>query len=188
MGIRPGNQGWTRSEAVFLAGVLVVLCSVLGPAAYWWNQQRLEGQVRQDFFRILDAAEQYYQDYQQWPTEYSGVFGDYRYGQSLSNAEVINILRAIDGPGNQDHAQNTAQTVYLEASSAEQGTSGLTDTGAYIDPWGNPYQIVVDTDLNNTCYINRSTYPPQIGYGILIWSYGLDGISDTRDDICSWRL
>jgi hypothetical protein len=132
--------------------------------------------------------EDFHSEYGIWPSLYSGEYGDYRYGRSLSNALVINVLRGVAGPGNPQHAVNPRQIGFIEVAPAERGLSGLDSGGNFIDPWGVQYQIVLDTDLDESCDIEYSIYGYRQGQGAAIWSCGYDGISDTADDILSWEL
>ena len=47
------------------------------------------------------------------------------------------------------------------------------DNVSGIDPWDNPYQYAYPGSHSSTRYD--------------LWSIGPDGISDTDDDICSWK-
>lgn len=177
-----------RSEWMILIGLTLVILSILVPSYVAFRAYSLEKEVRRNIIILLTAGEEYYQDYGHWPTQYTGEFGDYRYGNTLSNVEVINILRAKAAEGNPDHKFNEKQKTYVDFTFAKSGESGLNSDQAFIDPWGSEYQIALDTDLNNTTSINRSTYKPQIGLGFLVWSYGPDRKSGSADDILSWNL
>lgn len=182
------RRGMASSEALILTGFLIILISAVLPTLRYARQQAHIKQARLDIIEILNGAQRYFDDYTKWPSEYAGEYGDHRYGRRTPNAHVFNPLRAIPGAGNPDHAVNPRVVTYLEPPTAEPNRSGVNKQGDWLDPWGTPYQVVVDTDLNYTCFIDRSTYPPQIGFGMIVWSCGPDRISETEDDILSWAL
>ncbi len=99
----------------------------------------------------------------------------------------MNVLRAVAGPGNPGYSVNSKRIAFIEVREAEPGWSGLDQQGNFLDPWGQPYQIVLDTDLDNSCDISGSIYGRRIGEGMAVWSCGPDRESDTVDDVLSWE-
>ncbi|MBU0677798.1 MAG: hypothetical protein KJ626_06745 [Verrucomicrobia bacterium] len=176
------------AEWLILTGVLVVLLSVTFPPLVAYRQAQMGLRVEMDFVRILSASHRFFDEYDYWPTEHTGKYGDYRYGYEESNAAVMNVLRSMDGEGNYDHATNPKQIVFIELGESGKNTSGLDGRGALVDPWGTEYQIVIDTDLNGSCNIDRSIYSVQYAESIVMWSCGPDRITDTADDILSWKM
>lgn len=187
-GRKVNRSGMASSEILVLSGALIIILSMAVPSLRYSQQQALIQQARLDMIEILQAGGRFFTDYTKWPSEFSGQYGDYRYGRDTPNAHVFNPLRGIAGEGNPTHTVNPRIVTYLEPNMAAPGRSGLNLQGDWLDPWGTPYQVVVDTDLNNTCMIDQSTYPPQIGHGMIIWSCGPDRVSETKDDIVSWDL
>ena len=139
--------------------------------------------------RLLSAGARYRLEYGTWPAaRRPGAAGDMRFGlHDAPNREVINALLAQDGQGNEDHALNPRRMIFLEMGSHRPGRAGLNDEGDVLDAWGEPYQIVVDTDLDGVSEVEDSIYAGGIDGGMIIWSCGPDRKSDTRDDLLSWR-
>jgi hypothetical protein len=177
----------SRSEWVILAGVLAVILSVSASGVAVVRRRHRHAMARADLSALLEAGNHFYDEYGIWPTEHSGEYGDYRYGRRLPNAEVVNVLRATDGPGNHGHVINPKRIVFFEVEPYRQGWSGLDRHGDFLDPWGQPYQLVLDTDLDSSCDIEYSIYGKQVGKGMVVWSCGPDRLSDTADDIVSWE-
>lgn len=144
--------------------------------------------VRRDLVAVQVAAERYFADYGRWPSPHMGTRGDMRYGWEADNDLVLNILRAIDGPGNEGHRLNPDRIVYFNPPSRRRGRSGVGADGQWRDPWGAPYQLVLDTDLDNMCTMAQTRYPNQYGTGIVVWSFGPDRQPDTTQDLGSWQL
>lgn len=182
---RPGRAG---PVLALLLGLVLIAASAA--TAVKWGFQ-LHGQRRmalRDLRMLVRAGERFFREYGIWPSPHNGRYGDFRYGREFPNAFVVNILRAVDGDGNPGHGVNPKRIVFVEAHSASPGVSGLSSTGSLLDPWGKEYQIVIDTDLDNSCQAENSVYGALHGYGMAAWSCGPDRISDTRDDICSWVI
>lgn len=64
-----------------------------------------------------------------------------------------------------------------------------------LDPWGNPYVVIMDTD-NNGQVANpewdpkeiRGLYPEMLKRKVIVYSGGPDGNLETwKDNVCSWR-
>jgi hypothetical protein len=185
---RPPPSGFSRPEIVFFLACALIVVSLAVPAWFLREQRlRLLG-AKTDLLELLEASQRYYVEYGHWPTARGAERGDARYGRENSNAEVVNVLQAVDGPGNTGHALNPDRIVFLEAAPWTPGQSGVNARGELIDPWGQPYQVVVDSDLNNVCSIENSVYGRLAGEGLAAWSCGPDRLSDTADDIVSWKL
>jgi hypothetical protein len=92
----------------------------------------------------------------------------------------------VEGPGNPQHRGNEQQIVLLEVEPYRAGWSGLDASGAFLDPWGTPYQMVFDSNFDNVCDVENSVYGRLIGQGLALWSCGPDGRSDSADDLLAW--
>ncbi|MBN1270367.1 MAG: hypothetical protein JXB04_12320 [Kiritimatiellae bacterium] len=176
----------SRAELAVLLGVVVIVFSLAGSALTVLQRERRAATVRSDLRALLEAGRRFYAEYGAWPTAQAGDYGDCRYGRRIPNAEVMNALRAVDGPGNAGHALNTRRIVFFHGAAQGRRGAGLADTGDFLDPWGRPYQIVLDADLDNACDIEASIYGRRAGEGMVVWSCGPDRVSDTKDDILSW--
>ena len=180
---KPGRAG---PVLAIILGLLLIAGTVTVTAVWGWQLYARQQMVYGDLRVLIRAGEGFFREYGIWPTPHSGQYGDFRYGRDFPNAYVMNILRAVYGDGNAGHSVNPGKIVFLEVRPAAPGVSGLNDAGSLLDPWGQPYQIVLDTDLDNSCQIENSIYGTLPGYGMVVWSCGPDGISDTEDDLCSW--
>ena len=181
---------WIPGELLLLVGFVFLVCSVALPSVWAVEYQKCHTVVRADLRAMLEAADSFYSEYGHWPSPVQTEVGDLRFGRERSNAEVVEILMAEEtGVTEADvGAVNEKNIVFLEISSLKAGFSGLNERAELLDPWGVPYQIVLDTDLNNRCDFKSSIYHSRIGEGISAWSVGPDGKSGTSDDILSWSI
>lgn len=179
--------GFSRHEVVFVMALLALGAAVALPAhAFVKRWQRLV-MARGDLRSIVSAVRNYHARYNVWPGQAGRQAGDAHFGRDRSNREVMYILRATDGEGNPGHAANTNRVVFLDVAPAAPGLSGLDPQGAFLDPWGQPYHIVVDLDYDNVCAAPDTIYQRIQGEGVIAWSNGPDGKSDTDDDLRSWK-
>lgn len=181
------RAGISRPEVVFSLSLILLAASCGWPGWVLWKRQQRLSYARSDLLVLVSASQRFYSDYGVWPTSHSGEKADVRYGGDIPNQETVNVLRAIDGPGNPGHATNPRKIVYLEVPPAGEGLSGADSDGNFLDPWGSPYQIIYDANLNNVCNIPNTIYNNMIGEGVVAWSCGPDRISDNADDILSWK-
>lgn len=181
------KQPFSKAEKLMGGGVLLIVLSIVIPVWVAMEAARRQGVVRADLEMLVSASERFFVDYGYWPSPHMGTSGDVRYGREAGNDLVMNILRAVNGPGNEGHRLNPNQIEYLRVGRAGRGRSGLDDEGQFVDPWGSPYQVVLDTDMNNVCTMAQTIYPNQSGSGVVAWSYGPDRRSDTERDMLSWR-
>jgi len=181
------RKPWPRAECMMGAGLLCIILAVAIPG--WWNydtQRRLE-LTRSDLSALITASERFFLEYGTWPSPHMGQEDDMRYGRDTPNYYVMNILRAVDGPGNEGHRMNPNQILFIRLPPYRRGVSGISENGAFLDCWGQPYEIAIDTDLNNTVTMSQSIYRNQVGQGLVAWSGGPDRKLDTDQDVLSWE-
>jgi type II secretory pathway pseudopilin PulG len=180
------RSGLARAELIILLGLVVTLLAIIVPGTLALRDGRRRRQAEGDFRLIIGAAERYFGEYLTWPSVGMGGREDTRYGADRPNREVVDVLRGRPGPGPEPYRLNPNRIVCLEAPPARPGVAGVDDSGEYRDPWGTPYQIVFDTDLDGHCRVPDSLYGMQLSRMVLVWSCGPDRKSDTADDLLSW--
>lgn len=165
--------------------MLLLVSVVLSAREFVKRWQRLV-MARGDLRSITTAVQRYHARYNVWPAPPSHS-GDIHYGRVRSNSEVMNVLRAVSGTGNPDNMVNSNRVVFLDVAPAAPGLSGLDAQGAFLDPWGHQYHIVLDLDYDNVCFASDTIYCRIQGQGVIAWSCGPDGKSDTDDDLLGWK-
>ena len=171
---------------MILFGLLLAVASAVGPGWWAWRRHQRLSMARSDL-RVLDeAARRFHREYGAWPGCWEVSASDRRFGREIPNAQVVNVLRAVEGAGNPQHLGNDQQLVFLEVEPYRSGWSGLEPSGSFLDPWGTPYQMVFDANFDNVCEVENSIYGRLIGQGMALWSCGPDRRSDTPDDLLSW--
>ena len=176
----------SKPEISILAGLTVVILSVVLPGCWGLHRLRLARMARADLRSLVDAGQRFNVEYGSWFRNGEGQPGDVRFGQDVPNWEFVNALRATDGPGNTNHVANPRRIVFLELRACEPGISGVDTNGEFLDPWGMPYQVIVDADASGMCRMENTVHGTGVDLGVIAWSCGADRRSDTPDDILSW--
>ncbi len=139
---------------------------------------------------LTAALKAYLTEYGKWPA----FTGDGLFLDEARNAQLLRTLCA------KDEASNPRKIVFFEGRTADKGSGQYREgfhpeTGAYLDPWGNPYRIAIDSNYDNEIANPYSDDPP-IQTGVIVWSLGKDGKQGSpanphtykgSDDITSWQ-
>ncbi len=142
--------------------------------------------------QIAAALKHYYLEYGKWPDfTADGLF--------LDEARQIRLLAVLIA---KDEVNNPRKIVFFEPKIATRfGAKGAYRgglhpvTGAFLDPWGQPYRIMLDHDYDE---VVSNPYPQddEIRLKVIAWSEGKDGKPGApgnprtqrgSDDIVSWN-
>ena len=179
------HSGFTLVELLVVIAIIAILAAMLMPAMNSAFRKAEGSQAQTDIRSIEAAVKAFYSDYGKFPAG-NGNANDYSYGGLGSysanyrpNFELINVLRGIDT------TNNPRRTVYLEVSQDTLGTNN------FVDPWGQQYEITVDTGFDNVCNNLRGGYTNMPNKVVVVWSKGRDGKApsddpNTTDDVKSW--
>jgi prepilin-type N-terminal cleavage/methylation domain-containing protein len=202
--------GFTLVELLTVIAIIAILMGLLFPAIGIVKDQARKAEAKTACAGIVAAVKAYNTEYGKYPVGDNTATGDLKQGGNTGNNDkLFMILRAKDGTGNAGHIYNPRRIGFFEGKSvsnptapkggfAETGGSGI--VGAFYDPWGGQYGVVIDADYNNEVvvpYTDFATTPPQTGCAA--YSMGKDGKLGTAgdskyktggspsDDIISWQ-
>jgi hypothetical protein len=176
---------WLR----ILAFIAIVIYMVLDAQRFTEGIDSDRMAAQQDIRMICEAVERFKGEYQRLPRE-NGQASDLE----SSNAAIIQILTGAAKDQNPNGAR------FLEARRAEKRWGrwrrGLDpSSGALLDPWGNPYHIVLNSNAGiSNPYSDFG--PAHLMDDVIVWSLGKNGkqgrSNDERrysgsDDVLSWR-
>jgi len=182
---RNGGDSWPELLAVL--SILLLVFSLVAPVVVERINLQRSRQAFGEIRLLIAASSRYNNEYRMWPTGEPAARRDVRLGERVSSANMLNILAARDAAGNEGQRSNTAHIDFL-ALAARPGVALRTNQrGDVMDPWSEPYQIVLDANYDNILSIDDSRYGPIVGSGVAVWSKGPDRRSDTDDDLLSWK-
>ncbi len=166
------KEAFTLIELLAVIGIIALLAAILVPTLNIAIQKAKVARARTEVSNIASAIKAYYGDYGKMPAPGRNGMNDYDYGgKSISDAaqqqnKVMAILRGIDVTNNPN------RTVYLSVNEdSMEGTdrNGKTYTrneGYFLDPWGTPYHIIMDTDFDGVIKFSllESPFSPGAGW------------------------
>jgi type II secretory pathway pseudopilin PulG len=131
VGVRKSSHGFTWLELIILIAVLALLMVLLSPRMGEGLAAAPKAQAKNDVVQIAKAITAFHSEYDRLPTTNAGV-------QEVSG----DLLQALlGGPS----PANPRQITFLEVQAAGKNKSGIWQ-GVFLDPWGAPYKLKLDTD------------------------------------------
>jgi prepilin-type N-terminal cleavage/methylation domain-containing protein len=228
---RQSVLAFTLIELLTVITIIAILMGLLFPAIGIVKDQARKAEAKAAVAQIAASVKQYYTEYGKYPVaDYvTGTPADLKLGDqtksgaSDSNADLFNILRARNVGRNADNLYNPRRMSFFEhkpvgdPSAPKSGfldSAGSGSVGAFYDPWGRQYTIVIDANYNDIINVSTSyadfTEQSQEGTdrgvraGVGVFTLGKDGDigspkasppvtgryrqgSNISDDILSWQ-
>ncbi len=198
---KTSRSAFTLVELLTVIAIIAVLMGILFPTIGAAIESAKKTQAKNDELQIVNAVKAYYTEYGKYPTA------------STSDTEVADtgpLLSELRIPSGFTPTMNPRKIVFLEVPDAKnygqanKEKSGISKlSGKWLDPWGNPYKVMLDADYDNKLANPYSQNagnpgtPPNGGLstGVIAWSLGRDGkggtgdktTGDAKDDVISWQ-
>lgn len=209
---------FTLVELLTVIAIIAILMGLLFPAIATVKENGRKVQAKNDVMGIVTAVKQYNTEYGKYPvleestsgssSDKEAAVGDGLDGGGISNSALFNTLRGIPEGINQDHKYNPRRVPFFEGkavSNPDQPRAGFvergssTTKGAFYDPWGAQYNVVLDSNYDNQVVVEdyytdvKDDESPRTG--VVAFSFGKDNklgnngdqtLKDS-DDIVSWK-
>jgi prepilin-type N-terminal cleavage/methylation domain-containing protein len=200
------HRAFTLIELLVVIAIIGILVGLLFPALKAVQNQARSTQAKNDLTQIVNAVNAFYTDYGRYPAATAATDTCFNWGLGpcasqvrLGSELLFNELRACTAAGPSCSAAatvNARQIVYLSppivkdpsapksgiATSASPGAS----TGRFFDPWGSPYNVVIDSVYNNSVIniygATGGAGVDPIAQGVVAWSNGPDLQVGTNSD------
>ena len=170
------QSGFTLIELLVVISIIAILASLSIPVVGRAIESARRAQANTEVSSLATAIRAYYNEYSRFPQQGEGI-GEYIDG----NGELMNILRAINGPGNVNHANNRRRIVFMEIAERSLSEGSPAD---FVDPWDDPYRVVVDINFDNQ--INVPQHGTLENRLIAVWSLG-GNADDPSRHMTSWQ-
>ncbi len=186
------RRAFTLIELLVVITIVAILAGLTMVAANVVASRARNLEARAAIRDVTLAIKNYEADYNRLPARV-GAGGD----KEIDLAGGCALLKTLlgDNPDN----LNPAARHYMEPRMARGGVNGLAgddDQFSLVDPWGEPYIVVLDSDgdgrIANPDKASddrtiASTAPAQLRTSVIVWSKGRDKKAHTEDDLTSWR-
>ena len=155
-------SAFTLIELLIVIAIIGILMSLLFPAVNSAIDAARKAQAKNDAVQIATAITAYETEYGRLPLPVS----------TAVNTALVAVLAGL--PSN---TNNPRGIVFLEVQAAKKGKSG-TNASGFVDPWGGAYNIIMDSDYDNT--LANFSVPKTSGSGS-------DSISGLRKKVAVWN-
>lgn len=123
------RQGFTLIELLIVITIIAILAGILLPVTTMVLRKGFESRARTEMKGIETAVKAYMNEYGKLP-----VADDLQGSEDVVvSSEAASVILALAG-------DNPRRITFLEVDN---------NSGAFPNPWGTPYEIIMDTDYNN---------------------------------------
>jgi prepilin-type N-terminal cleavage/methylation domain-containing protein len=176
-----GRHGFTLMELLIVIAMIAILIGIGYPSIISISEKARKTQAANEEQQIVAAVNGFYTDYGKYPlvTADTIIAGS----TTPSNADLFYSLRAValgaNAPVNGIPAVNPRAIVFIQPPISKTGTKGgiNTTTGIWYDPFGSPYNVMIDGSYDNQL-TNPYTDAPSgttLYLGVIVWSFGKNG-------------
>lgn len=184
------RSAFTLIELLTVIAIIGILAGLLLPALGKARQKAKIAKAQTEVSSLEAAWKAYFTEYGKWPCSATqcppggqpATEGTSQGVQAFS--EIVALLGGYAGTVNsyQPARDNPRLIRFLEIPQ-----KSISSTGAFVDPWGNPYKMLFDLDYDN--WIGTPNFG-NIARSVIVWSRGPDGkdvtAAEQQDDIRSW--
>lgn len=188
-------RGFTLVELLVVIAIIAVLAGLGSAMANSMIQKAKKTTCLAAASAIETAVNNFYTEYGSMPS------ADTTDTTLKTNAtEGLDLLRVLLGiePSTASPIHNPRGIKFLSVKEGKANKNGLiydaagTDITGMYDPWGGPYNIILDLDYNEKISAKTKAETTAVtlnGRRVAVWSDGADGVSATgksTDDVKTW--
>jgi prepilin-type N-terminal cleavage/methylation domain-containing protein len=175
------ERAFTLIEILVVMTLIAILVGIGVPAFTSVMEQARKTQAKNEEQQIVAAINAFYTDYGMYPL----VTADTTINKTSTpkNSDLFFTLRAVSGGANAANAVNTRAIVFIQPpvskdqTNPRSGIKSSTTDSTWYDPWGKPYNVMIDGNYDNSL---ANPYADQPGgqflyNGVIVWSFGKNG-------------
>jgi prepilin-type N-terminal cleavage/methylation domain-containing protein len=175
------ERAFTLIEILVVMTLIAILVGIGVPAFTSVMEQARKTQAKNEEQQIVAAVNAFYTEYGKYPlvTADTTINGT----STPSNSDLFFTLRGVSGGANAANAVNTRAIVFIQPPASKDQTtprSGIktsTTDSTWYDPWGKPYNVMIDGNYDNTLANPYADNPggATLYFGVIVWSFGKSG-------------
>ncbi|MEM7146674.1 MAG: hypothetical protein AAF591_16175 [Verrucomicrobiota bacterium] len=173
-------QKHRRLNLMPVIGVFIIIgfLAYLSWPKYHIPDNHREVAAKNDALGLVNAIKAFHTEYGHYPAEYTAEDTELQ-----STAHLMRILLAEEPDDTKK--LNRRDIHYFSADKAKEGRGGITPEDDFHDPWGSPYQVIIDTNFDSQI-TNPETGEPMRSE-VEAYSPGPDQNPNTwEDNIKTW--
>ena len=182
---RPARSAFTLVELLVVVAIIALLAGIAFPSYSAIMKKMKKDQARTLAMSLVNSCKGYYAEYTKYPLPQDG---------SASEVSPIKSDEILTGTLlGTTIEQNPKKINFLpDLKPVERGKGfGLMtegETASIVDPWGEPYYVLMDADYNNNIENpNPNSTTTKLYQGVIVFSAGPDKDPSTwEDNVMSW--
>jgi prepilin-type N-terminal cleavage/methylation domain-containing protein len=179
-----GRHGFTLIELLVVFTMIGILAGIAYPTFISIMERARKIQAANEGQQIITAVNAYYTDYGRYPLAsgadftFTGTTAGITSGSS--NAALFDVLRNNTNPAGPNFptvtSSNPRAIVFIQPPMSQAGTKGGVNstTGIWYDPFGSPYNVMIDGTYDNQLTNPYADAPggTPLYRGVIVWSFG----------------